>query len=66
VRPVAAYIDRQAGDPSRASFAAARQDDDALVGDVVLNEMDARNRTANVRIFVASQHTGRGYGTEGT
>ncbi len=43
-----------------------RQKDDALVGEVVLNEIDGRNRSSNFRIFIAAQYTGRGYGTEAT
>lgn len=63
---IAGYIERQAGDPSRASFAVARQEDDALVGEVVLNAIDGRNRNANFRIFIDGLYTGQGYGTEAT
>lgn len=63
---IVAYLERQAGDPSRASFAVARQQDDALVGEVVLNEIEGRNRSANFRIFIDGSYTGNGYGTEAT
>lgn len=63
---IAGYIERQASDPSRASFVVVRQEDDALVGEVVLNEIDGRNRSSNFRIFMDAQYTGRGYGTEAT
>jgi RimJ/RimL family protein N-acetyltransferase len=61
---IAAYIDRQASDDSRASFAIVRQEDDQLLGEVVLNEIYPANRRANLRIFVAQEFTGQGYGTE--
>lgn len=61
---IAAYIERQAGDDTRVSFAVVRQEDDALVGEVVLNEIHRSNRSANFRVYVEASHTGRGYGTE--
>lgn len=63
---VASYIERQTGDPSRTGFVVVRQDDNKLVGEVVLNEIDKRNRRSNFRIFIDGQHTGRGYGSEAT
>lgn len=63
---IAGYLERQSGDPSRASFAVVRQESDELVGEVVLNEIDSRNRSANFRIFIDAHHTGRGCGTEAT
>lgn len=36
-----------------------------LLGEVVLNEIDSINRSANIRIGIQkSQHRGKGYGTE--
>ncbi len=63
---IEAYIERQSGDPSRASFAVVRHQDDDLVGEVVLNEIDGRNRSANFRIFIGGPYTGNGYGTDAT
>lgn len=63
---ILSYIERQQGDPSRASFAVVRHEDHELVGEVVLNEIDARNRTSNFRIFIDAQYIGRGYGTDAT
>ncbi|WP_054028335.1 GNAT family N-acetyltransferase [Bacillus sp. FJAT-28004] len=38
---------------------------DELLGEVVLNEIDATNRSANIRIGIqGAQHRGKGYGTE--
>ena len=37
-----------------------------LLGEVVLNEIDSCNRSANIRIGIQkNQHRGKGYGTEG-
>ena len=63
---IAANIERQAGDPSRVSFAVARQEDNDLVGGVVLDQIDGRNRSAVFHIFIDASYTGRGYGTEAT
>lgn len=38
---------------------------DELIGEVVLNEIDPDNRSANIRIGIRShEHRGKGYGTE--
>jgi RimJ/RimL family protein N-acetyltransferase len=37
---------------------------DALVGEVVLNEIDGLNRSANIRIGIRKPCTDRGYGSE--
>jgi RimJ/RimL family protein N-acetyltransferase len=60
------YIDRQWQDGSRVCFGIVRLEDDQLVGEVVLNEINRNNRSANFRILVAQDLTGRGYGTEAT
>ncbi len=51
----------------RADYAIIRKTDDLYVGEVVLNNIDWDNRSANFRIALASQeHFGKGYGTEAT
>lgn len=35
-----------------------------LVGEIVLNELDSINRSANIRIAIGATHTGKGYGSE--
>ncbi|GAB6930419.1 GNAT family protein [Paenibacillus sp. JCM 10914] len=37
---------------------------DELIGEVVLNEIDSVNRSANIRILISNQHSNRGFGTE--
>lgn len=49
----------------RVDFMIVLKDTDELVGEVVLNEMDDINRSANIRICIqGTQHRGKGYGTE--
>jgi RimJ/RimL family protein N-acetyltransferase len=51
----------------RADYAITRQEDGLYVGEVVLNEIDWLNRSANFRIALASQQFfGKGYGSEAT
>jgi RimJ/RimL family protein N-acetyltransferase len=51
----------------RADWAIVRRADDAVVGEVVLNELDQHNASVNFRIALAGPHVfGRGYGTEAT
>lgn len=51
----------------RVDFAITRLEDGLYVGEVVLNNIDWRNRSANFRIALAgSQFFGQGYGTEAT
>jgi RimJ/RimL family protein N-acetyltransferase len=54
-------------DENRVDFAITRKDDPAYIGEVVLNEIDWENRSANFRIALAN-HTffGKGYGSEAT
>jgi len=41
------------------------KDSEELLGEVVLNELDTINRSANIRIGIqGTQHRGKGYGTE--
>lgn len=61
-----AYIRRnlQPGE-DRAAFMFADVTDDRAVGEVVINEIDAANRSANIRIAIfAPVDWGKGYGTE--
>ena len=61
-----AYIQRnlQPGD-DRAAFIFADVADDRAVGEVVINEIDALNRGANLRIAIfAAADWGGGYGTD--
>ncbi|KGE18074.1 hypothetical protein PWYN_26405 [Paenibacillus wynnii] len=49
----------------RVDFMIVVKGTDQLVGEVVLNEIDPINRSANIRICIqGSQHRGKGYGTE--
>ncbi len=53
-----------AGREDRVDLAIVPQGAEELVGEVVLNEIDADNRSANIRIGISQPHTGRGYGSE--
>lgn len=62
-----AYVARQIArnDDSRASFIIALPDDSRAVGEVVINEIDRDNNSANIRIALfRSEDVNRGYGTE--
>lgn len=62
-----AYIERQiaADDDSRASFIIALPEDDRAVGEVVINEIDADNHSASIRIALFfTEDFGQGYGTD--
>ncbi|MDQ0192537.1 GNAT family N-acetyltransferase [Paenibacillus wynnii] len=49
----------------RVDFMIVVKGTDQLVGEVVLNEIDPINRSANIRICIqGTQHRGKGYGTE--
>lgn len=50
----------------RADWAVIDADTSQYVGEVVLNDIDAENRSASFRIALLSDWTGRGYGTEAT
>lgn len=62
---IAAWI-RKIKIPSedRTDFLIVLHDTDEFLGEVVLNEMDPINRSANIRIVIGTQHHGKGYGTE--
>ncbi len=64
---VARFLARVRGADDRADWAMLRAEDGAYLGEVVLNDLDAHNRSANFRISVnAPDLAGRGYGTEAT
>ncbi|WP_313640969.1 GNAT family protein [Paenibacillus sp.] len=49
----------------RVDFMITVKETDELIGEVVLNEIDTDNRSANIRIGIRGyEHRGKGYGTE--
>jgi len=61
------YIAKQikADDDDRASFIIAVEDDLRAVGEVVINDIDHDNHSANIRISLFYEHDfNKGYGTE--
>jgi RimJ/RimL family protein N-acetyltransferase len=61
------HCQRLYGADDRADYAIIRQEDDLYLGEVVLNDIDWQNRTANFRIaLVGKQFFGQGYGSEAT
>lgn len=64
---VARYCERVSKADDRADYAITLKDDPAYIGEVVLNDIDALNRSASFRIALASStHFGKGYGSEAT
>ena len=64
---VAAYCAGLETAVDRADYAIIRKEDDLYVGEVVLNNIDWDNRSANFRIALANQkYFGQGYGSEAT
>ncbi|MGO4549341.1 GNAT family N-acetyltransferase [Paenibacillus sp. 2TAB23] len=63
---IAAWINKiGAMNVDRADFVIILEDTGELLGEVVLNEIDSMNRSANIRIGLqGAQHRGCGYGTE--
>ncbi|GGR70916.1 RimJ/RimL family protein N-acetyltransferase [Nocardioides luteus] len=59
------YATRNA-QPDRLDLAVVDRASGALVGEIVLNELDASNRSANFRILLGPDGRGRGLGTEAT
>lgn len=62
---VRSYLAGLAGRHDRADWAIIRTEDEAYLGEVVLNELDADNESMNLRIALDGEF-GRGYGTEAT
>ncbi|HEX6291307.1 MAG TPA: GNAT family protein [Herpetosiphonaceae bacterium] len=48
----------------RVDLAIVPHDTSDLIGEVVLNEIDTTNRSANIRIGIRTPYTGQGYGSE--
>ncbi len=63
---VRAHLDSLAGRDDRADFAVLRKDDDAYLGEAVLNELDIDNESMNFRIALNRRAWNQGYGTEAT
>ncbi|TLS53956.1 GNAT family N-acetyltransferase [Paenibacillus antri] len=61
---IANYIAGKAQDRSGVLLLIAANDTDEPIGDVALQNIDAMNRSANVRIALNPGRTGRGYGSE--
>lgn len=62
---IARYIEGKSQDSSSVLLLIATCDGDRPVGDVALQDIDAINRNANIRIAInSSGHQGKGYGTE--
>ncbi len=61
------WLSSRPGLDDRADYAILRKDDRVYLGDVVLNEVDADNRSASFRIALTGPDVfGKGYGTEAT
>lgn len=62
---VQTYVARQADAEDRAGFIIAKPDTLEAFGEVVINNLDDENRSANIRITLFSEDAlGKGYGTE--
>lgn len=61
---IEAYIGRNSTDEGRAGWVICLPDD-TVVGEVVINEIDADNRSANIRIALFNaRYFGQGYGSK--
>ena len=59
------HLGSRAGEHDRADWAIVRLEDDAFIGEIVLNDLDADNRSLVMRMNLNSASLfGRGYGTE--
>lgn len=64
---VLAFLTRLPAADDRADWAVLRAEDDAYLGEVVLNDLDEDNRSMGFRIALSSPGVrGRGHGTEAT
>lgn len=64
---IAAWLATRQDHHDRADWAIFCNEDDAFIGEAVLNQLDRANESMNYRIFLAGAHVfGRGYGTEAT
>lgn len=59
------YVESAAQDDTRLMLLIALQENDQIIGDVVLMDMHAKNRSAHIRVAIdQSEHQGKGYGSE--
>lgn len=59
------FIENAGQDDSRLMLLIALQENDQLIGEVVLMDMHAKNRSAHLRIGIdRAEHQGKGYGSE--
>lgn len=62
---IVSYMEGKWEDSSSVLLLIARSEDDVLIGDIVLQDIDPRNRNANIRIAIFNNnYQGKGYGTE--
>lgn len=62
---IVAWCERVATEADRVDYAIIANESGAYVGEVVLNEIDEDNRSANFRIALAAEaQFGKGYGSE--
>ncbi len=60
----AGWLASLASHPDRLDLAIILRDANDLIGEVVLNQIDAVNRSANIRIGLRTPYTNHGYGRE--
>lgn len=60
----AQWIEAIANRDDRVDLAIIVRESNILVGEVVINDIDQNNRSANIRIGILTAHTNRGYGRE--
>ncbi|MBR2564465.1 MAG: GNAT family N-acetyltransferase [Paenibacillus sp.] len=59
------YVENTAQDDSRLNLLIALQRTDEIIGDIALKDIDAKNRSAHIRIAIDQpHHQGKGYGSE--
>ncbi len=59
------YVENAAQDDSRLMLLIALQENDQIIGDVVLMDMHAKNRSAHIRVAIdQAEQQGKGYGSE--
>jgi RimJ/RimL family protein N-acetyltransferase len=58
------YIDGKSQDSSTVLLFICLKDTDEVIGDIALQDIDSINRNSNIRIAIASEYQGKGYGSE--
>ncbi|WP_124727911.1 GNAT family N-acetyltransferase [Staphylospora marina] len=59
------YAEAKGQDPTQVLLLIALKENDEVIGDIALQDIHPINRSANIRIMIASEkHQGKGYGTE--